>query len=103
MLLWFLVLNAGLRHFGKAEARTEEVVAYLEDTYCGRIAIETSQLDSLEERVWLADRFEELKKESFTAEERRQLAKLMLESQVQHAGTIHLLKLNRSDVIRPSY
>lgn len=73
---------AGLRHFGKAEARTEEVVAYLEDTYCGRMSVETSQLQSLEERVWITDRFEELKKESFTAEERRQLAKLMLESQV---------------------
>ncbi|KAK3525691.1 hypothetical protein QTP70_005847 [Hemibagrus guttatus] len=75
------MITSGLRHFGKAEARTEEVVAYLEDIYCGRISVETSQLQSLEERVWLTDRFEELKKESFTAEERRQLAKLMLESQ----------------------
>lgn len=77
-----MVPPAGLRHFGKVEARTEEVVAYLEDTYCGRVSVETSQLQSLEESVWLTDRFEELKKESFTAEERRQLAKLMLESQV---------------------
>ncbi|XP_058264033.1 2-oxoadipate dehydrogenase complex component E1 [Hemibagrus wyckioides] len=75
------MITSGLRHFGKVEARTEEVVAYLEDIYCGRISVETSQLQSLEERVWLTDRFEELKKESFTAEERRQLAKLMLESQ----------------------
>ncbi|XP_060770497.1 2-oxoadipate dehydrogenase complex component E1-like isoform X2 [Neoarius graeffei] len=73
--------TSGLRHFGKSEARTEEVVAYLEDIYCGRISVEISQLESLEESVWLTDRFEELKKESFTAEERRQLAKLMLESQ----------------------
>lgn len=53
--------------------------------------METSQLESLEENVWLTDRFEELKKESFTAEEKRQLAKLMLESQVhvreQHTST----------------
>ncbi|KAG9280801.1 putative 2-oxoglutarate dehydrogenase E1 component DHKTD1, mitochondrial [Astyanax mexicanus] len=76
------VLNtAGLKHFGKAKATTEEVIAYLENTYCGRISVETSQLQSLEERVWFADRFEELKKESFSAEERKQLAKLMLESQ----------------------
>ncbi|KAI5614851.1 putative 2-oxoglutarate dehydrogenase E1 component DHKTD1, mitochondrial [Silurus asotus] len=73
--------TSGLRHFGKAEARTEEVVSYLETTYCGRISVETSQLQSLEESVWLTDRFEELKKESFTAEERKELAKLMLESQ----------------------
>lgn len=56
--------------------------------------METSQLQSLEERVWLTDRFEELKKESFTAEERRQLAKLMLESQVLDAVTMHILVQN---------
>uniref|UniRef100_A0A8C1USJ6 2-oxoadipate dehydrogenase complex component E1 n=1 Tax=Cyprinus carpio TaxID=7962 RepID=A0A8C1USJ6_CYPCA len=76
------VLNTtGLRHFGKAEATSEEVVAYLERTYCGRISVETTQLQSLQEREWFADRFEELKKEPFSPEERRQLAKLMLESQ----------------------
>ncbi|XP_026059023.1 2-oxoadipate dehydrogenase complex component E1 [Carassius auratus] len=76
------VLNTnGLRHFGKAEATTEEVVAYLERTYCGRISVETTQLQSLQEREWFSDRFEELKKEAFSPEERRQLAKLMLESQ----------------------
>uniref|UniRef100_A0A674DAQ4 2-oxoadipate dehydrogenase complex component E1 n=1 Tax=Salmo trutta TaxID=8032 RepID=A0A674DAQ4_SALTR len=74
--------TSGLRHFGKAEASVEEVLAYLEEAYCGRISIETSQLTSLEEREWFADRFEELKKETFTAEERKKLAKLMLESQL---------------------
>ncbi|CAB1322714.1 unnamed protein product [Coregonus sp. 'balchen'] len=73
--------TSGLQHFGKAEASVEEVIAYLEGAYCGRISIETSQLTSLEEREWLADRFEELKKEMFTVEERKKLAKLMLESQ----------------------
>ncbi|XP_062849359.1 2-oxoadipate dehydrogenase complex component E1 [Trichomycterus rosablanca] len=75
------LITAGLRHFGKAEASTEEVVEYLKDTYCGGISVETSQLQTLQERLWFADRFEELKKESFPPEERRQLAKLMLESQ----------------------
>lgn len=60
----------------------EEVQAYLEDTYCGHLSVETSQLSTLEEREWFADRFEELKKNSFSTEERRQLAKVMLESQV---------------------
>uniref|UniRef100_A0A8C1Y2Q9 2-oxoadipate dehydrogenase complex component E1 n=1 Tax=Cyprinus carpio TaxID=7962 RepID=A0A8C1Y2Q9_CYPCA len=76
------VLNTtGLRHFGKVKATSEEVVAFLERTYCGRISVETTQLQSLQEREWFADRFEELKKEAFSPEERRQLAKLMLESQ----------------------
>lgn len=62
-------------------ATAEEVVAYLESTYCGGISVETSQLQTLQEREWFADRFEELKKEAFSPEERRMLAKLMLESQ----------------------
>ncbi|KAM3870535.1 2-oxoadipate dehydrogenase complex component E1 [Diretmus argenteus] len=73
--------TSGLRHFGKAEASVEEVLAYLEDAYCGHVSVETSQLSSLEEREWFADRFEELKAESFSTEERKQLAQLMLESQ----------------------
>lgn len=77
----------GLRHFGKAEATAEEVMAYLERTYCGGISVETAQLQSLQEREWFADRFEELKKEVFSPEERRQLAKLMLESQVRQPFT----------------
>ncbi|XP_067090136.1 2-oxoadipate dehydrogenase complex component E1 [Osmerus mordax] len=73
--------TSGLRNFGKAEAPVAEVVAYLENAYCGHISVETSQLTSLEEREWLADRFEELKKETFTPEERRHVARLLLESQ----------------------
>lgn len=60
----------------------EEVQAYLEETYCGHLSVETSQLSSLEEREWFADRFEELKRQNFSSEERRHLAKIMLESQV---------------------
>lgn len=75
------VNTSGLRHFGKAEASVEEVRAYLEGAYCGQLSVETSQLSSVEEREWVADRFEELKKKSFSTAERRQLAKIMLESQ----------------------
>ncbi len=60
----------------------EEVQAYLEEAYCGHLSVETSQLSTLEEREWFANRFEELKKTSFSPEERKQLAKIMLESQV---------------------
>lgn len=72
----------GLRNFGKPEASLEDVTAYLHHTYCGRVSIETSQLQTLAEREWVANRFEELKKETFSPEERRQLAQLMLQSQV---------------------
>ncbi|XP_054631558.1 2-oxoadipate dehydrogenase complex component E1 [Dunckerocampus dactyliophorus] len=73
--------TSGLRHFGKAEASVEEVQAYLEEAYCGHLSVETSQLSSQEEKEWLADRFEELKKTTFSTKERRNLAKIMLESQ----------------------
>ncbi|KAM9854670.1 2-oxoadipate dehydrogenase complex component E1 [Aulostomus maculatus] len=73
--------TSGLRHFGKAVASVEEVQAYLEEAYCGHLSVETSQLSSLVEREWFADRFEELKKERFSPEEKRLLSKIMLESQ----------------------
>ncbi|KAM4733569.1 2-oxoadipate dehydrogenase complex component E1 [Anableps anableps] len=73
--------TSGLRHFGKAQGSMEEVQTYLEQVYCGHLSVETSQLSSLEEREWFADRFEELKREGFSAEEKKHLAKLMLESQ----------------------
>ncbi|CAK6961646.1 -oxoadipate dehydrogenase complex component E1 [Scomber scombrus] len=73
--------TSGLRHFGKTEASMEEVQAYLEEAYCGHLSVETNQLGSLEEQEWFADHFEDLKKKSFSPEERRQLTKIMLESQ----------------------
>lgn len=73
--------TAGLQHFGKAQASVEEVQAYLEEIYCGSLSVETSQLSSLEEQHWFADRFEELKKKPFSPDEKKQLAKIMLESQ----------------------
>ncbi|XP_053572446.1 2-oxoadipate dehydrogenase complex component E1 [Bombina bombina] len=71
----------GLLNIGKKEASLEDVLAYLDHTYCGQISIETSQLQHLEEREWFSKRFEELKHETFSTEERKQLAKLMLECQ----------------------
>uniref|UniRef100_A0A146PEE1 2-oxoadipate dehydrogenase complex component E1 n=1 Tax=Fundulus heteroclitus TaxID=8078 RepID=A0A146PEE1_FUNHE len=73
--------TSGLRHFGKSQASVEEVQTYLEQVYCGHLSVETGQLSSLEEREWFADRFEELKRESLSPEEKKRLAKLMLESQ----------------------
>ncbi|XP_014639154.1 PREDICTED: probable 2-oxoglutarate dehydrogenase E1 component DHKTD1, mitochondrial isoform X2 [Ceratotherium simum simum] len=73
--------TAGLLNMGKDEASLEEILAYLNQIYCGQISIETSQLQSQQERDWFAKQFEKLKKETFTTEERKHLSKLMLESQ----------------------
>ncbi|XP_074999601.1 2-oxoadipate dehydrogenase complex component E1 isoform X2 [Calonectris borealis] len=75
------LITTGLLNMGKEEASLEDVLAYLDHIYCGHISIETSQLSSLEEREWFAKRFEELKQEAFTPEEKKHLCKLMLESQ----------------------
>ncbi|XP_067155622.1 2-oxoadipate dehydrogenase complex component E1 [Apteryx mantelli] len=74
-------ITTGLLNMGKEEASLEDVLTYLDHIYCGHISIETSQLPTLEERKWFAKRFEELKQEAFTTEEKKHLSKLMLESQ----------------------
>nr|XP_048692558.1 2-oxoadipate dehydrogenase complex component E1 isoform X3 [Caretta caretta] len=73
--------TTGLLNMGKEEASLEDVLTYLDHVYCGHISIEMSQLSSLEEREWFAKRFEQLKQEAFTTEERKHLSKVMLESQ----------------------
>ncbi|NWX01280.1 DHTK1 dehydrogenase, partial [Caloenas nicobarica] len=75
------LITTGLLNMGKEEASLEDVLSYLDHIYCGHISIETSQLSTLEEREWFAKRFEELKQETFTPEEKKHLCKLMLESQ----------------------
>lgn len=67
----------------KDEASLDEVVAYLNEVYCGQMSMETAQLQSQEEKDWFARRFEQLKKETFTPEEKKHLCRLLLESQVR--------------------
>lgn len=85
----------------KEEASLEDVLAYLDHIYCGHISIETSQLPTLEEREWFAKRFEELKQEAFTPEEKKHLCKLMLESQVPCSLLLHCNRVMES-VMNPS-
>ncbi|KAM8974327.1 2-oxoadipate dehydrogenase complex component E1 [Pelodytes ibericus] len=73
--------TTGVLNMGKEEATLEDVLAYLDHTYCGQVSIETSQLQNFEEREWFSKRFEELKQETFSTEEKRHLATLMLECQ----------------------
>nr|XP_056703211.1 2-oxoadipate dehydrogenase complex component E1 [Euleptes europaea] len=73
--------TTGLLNIGKEEASLDEITSYLDDIYCGHISIETSQLSSMQEREWIGKRFEELKQEAFTTEEKKHLSRLMLESQ----------------------
>ncbi|KAH0616439.1 hypothetical protein JD844_027532 [Phrynosoma platyrhinos] len=74
--------TAGLLNMGMEEASLEDVLSYLDHIFCEHMSIETSQLSTLQEREWIAERFEELKQEAFTTEEKKYLSKIMLESQV---------------------
>ncbi|XP_059843281.1 2-oxoadipate dehydrogenase complex component E1 [Hypanus sabinus] len=76
-----LIYTKDLLTFGKDEATLDEVLAYLDNVYCGHVSIEISQLETMAEREWFAQRFEEIRRETLTQEEKRLLAKLMLESQ----------------------
>ncbi|XP_069765757.1 2-oxoadipate dehydrogenase complex component E1 isoform X2 [Narcine bancroftii] len=76
-----LVCTKDLLNFGKDESSLEEVLAYLDKTYCGHMSIEISHLETMLEREWFAQRFEQIKQETLSPEEQRLLAKLMLESQ----------------------
>ncbi|XP_062928837.1 2-oxoadipate dehydrogenase complex component E1 [Mobula hypostoma] len=76
-----LIYTKDLLTFGKDEATLDEVLAYLDNVYCGHVSIEISQLETMAEREWFTQRFEEIRRETLTQEEKRLLAKLMLESQ----------------------
>ncbi|XP_043570084.1 probable 2-oxoglutarate dehydrogenase E1 component DHKTD1, mitochondrial isoform X1 [Chiloscyllium plagiosum] len=76
-----LFCTKGMLNFGKEEATLEEVLAYLEQTYCRHISVEIGHLETMAEREWFAQRFEQAKCETLTPEEKRHLVKLMLESQ----------------------
>ncbi|XP_048356968.1 2-oxoadipate dehydrogenase complex component E1 isoform X1 [Sphaerodactylus townsendi] len=71
----------GLLNIGKEEASLDDVTSYLDDIYCGHMSIEISQLSSMQEKEWIVKRFEELKQEALTTEEKKYLSRLMLESQ----------------------
>ncbi|KAL8222389.1 UNVERIFIED_CONTAM: putative 2-oxoglutarate dehydrogenase E1 component DHKTD1, mitochondrial [Gekko kuhli] len=73
--------TTGLLNIGKEEASLEDVTSFLDNIYCGHISIETTQLSSMQEREWIVKRFEELKQEALTTEEKKHLSRIMLESQ----------------------
>ena len=54
-------------------ATLREIIATLEQTYCGVIGAEFAHVSNSEERLWLQDQFQEgRKKQSFNAEEKKQ-------------------------------
>ncbi|XP_058126995.1 probable 2-oxoglutarate dehydrogenase E1 component DHKTD1 homolog, mitochondrial [Anopheles ziemanni] len=59
----------------------EELDRVLREMYCGTCSIELAFIESQEEREWLTERYERLSERQMGADERREIAELMLKSQ----------------------
>ncbi|KAI6238223.1 putative 2-oxoglutarate dehydrogenase E1 component DHKTD1-like protein, mitochondrial [Aphelenchoides fujianensis] len=57
-----------------------ELIAHLESLYCGKIGIEFAHLHSAKEQKWLAHEFETSKSHEFTADEKKQIAELLMQT-----------------------
>ncbi|XP_064622382.1 2-oxoadipate dehydrogenase complex component E1-like [Lineus longissimus] len=71
----------GILNTGVTTATTSDVIQKLREIYCGTVAVEFQQLQSLEEREWFAQRYEETRHEPIPPERKVALAKLMLKCQ----------------------
>lgn len=66
---------------GKQFASVQDVVEFLEKTYCGTIGIESSHLHDSEEVEWLASQAEKSQEEGISNDRKASLASLMLKCQ----------------------
>lgn len=77
------VLNVeGIMFYDKKKASLSEIIDYLKYVYCGPIGVEFLHLENREERTWFAWRFEKLRNEELTKEEKACLGSELLKSQV---------------------
>eukprot|EP01137_Pigoraptor_chileana_P037735 Opistho-2@35294 len=65
-----------------AEAKLEDIVQHLENTYCGKIGVEFEHISNPAERAWFADNFERRRWKELTADEKKRMATLMAHSEV---------------------
>ncbi|XP_035669706.1 probable 2-oxoglutarate dehydrogenase E1 component DHKTD1, mitochondrial [Branchiostoma floridae] len=72
----------GILHVGKESATITDVLKHLEDIYCGPLAVEFNQLATEEEREWFSRRLEQHHGETLPVDRKKELAKILLESQV---------------------
>jgi 2-oxoglutarate dehydrogenase complex dehydrogenase (E1) component-like enzyme len=75
-----MIPSAGLINSGNEEMSIEDLVKFLESSYCGTVGIDYQNTEE-EEKDWISHRWEELSRISLTTEERVNVCREMLKSQ----------------------
>lgn len=71
----------GIVNIGKETATLQEILAHLDKTYCGNMAVEFSYLMTNEEREWFASEAEESPDWTISSETKQRIAQQMAEAQ----------------------
>ncbi|XP_071963051.1 2-oxoadipate dehydrogenase complex component E1-like [Antedon mediterranea] len=74
-------LSGILNTADKGSKSLDEVISALESIYCGATSAECSHLETLEEREWFAQKFEESRSWQLTDSEKIEIAKVIAKSQ----------------------
>ncbi|CAG2104913.1 unnamed protein product, partial [Medioppia subpectinata] len=70
-------------NLGRNECRIEEMVNFLKGTYCGNISIEFMHLTDANERLWIANKWEDIiANTTFTEQHKKRLASDLLKSEL---------------------
>ncbi|KAI8505674.1 putative 2-oxoglutarate dehydrogenase E1 component DHKTD1, mitochondrial, partial [Branchiostoma belcheri] len=72
----------GILHTWTESATITDILKHLEDVYCGPLAVEFHQLVTEEEKEWFSRQLEQQHGEALPVDRRKELAKILLESQV---------------------
>ncbi|XP_019627441.1 PREDICTED: probable 2-oxoglutarate dehydrogenase E1 component DHKTD1, mitochondrial [Branchiostoma belcheri] len=72
----------GILHTWTESATITDILKHLEDIYCGPLAVEFHQLVTEEEKEWFSRQLEQQHGEALPVDRRKELAKILLESQV---------------------
>ncbi|KYQ91728.1 oxoglutarate dehydrogenase (succinyl-transferring) [Tieghemostelium lacteum] len=71
-----------LKHQKSSNTTLKEISEYLDKVYCGDVSVQFDHIESAEEKEWLFDRFEEIQNQQLTKEERLEIAKNLVKSEV---------------------
>lgn len=73
---------SGIIYAEDANGTIESLEHFLKDRYCGSVSAEFSYIESEEEREWLQTNYEKLLGERLTTNDKVEIVKLLIESQV---------------------
>ncbi|KAK9497879.1 hypothetical protein O3M35_003789 [Rhynocoris fuscipes] len=71
----------GLINSNEINGKVQDIVNYLESLYCNKISVEFSQVQNIEEREWLFNRYESIYNEEISTEYQYEILTALLKSQ----------------------